>query len=421
MIDTSVPVLVLNAIHYGALGLTRTLGRLGVTVLSQAPHRFVPVFFSRYSRRNIVWDVNAHGAEKTIEHLIALGRQLGRPAVLIPTCDVTALLVADHDAALREWFVFPQQRPEVVHTLCSKRGLFNVARSLGIATPETSFPESRAEMLHFVGSVRFPLVLKTIENRLGENALRGIKIIVHDRETLIRRYDELEDPEHPNLMLQEYIPGNDDRNCMFNGYFNVNSDCLFGIAGRKIRQFPPYAGVTSLGVCCRNEFVEKSVKDFMKAIGYRGALDCGYRFDVRDGKYKVYDVNPRLGATFRLFVDNLGLDVARALYLDVTGQPVQAGVMQEGRTWIVEDIDLVSSLRYFSDRRLSLMDWTRSLRGLQETAIFAGDDPLPIVGRASQHLHTLLRAQTRPRKRRDARVREIGAEPTVSKQPGTFT
>jgi predicted ATP-grasp superfamily ATP-dependent carboligase len=83
-----------------------------------------------------------------------------------------------------------------------------------------------------------------------------------------------------------------------------------------IRQYPPYIGVTSLGVCVTNEAVKKQTKTFMKAIGYRGPLDIGYKYDDRTGQYKAIDVNPRIGTTFRLLVDTLGMDVARALYLD---------------------------------------------------------------------------------------------------------
>jgi len=56
----------------------------------------------------------------------------------------------------------------------------------------------------------------------------------------------------------------------------------------------------------------------------------GYRFDARDGKYKLLDVNPRIGSTFRLFAAQNGLDVARALYLDVTAQPVPCAQVSEG-------------------------------------------------------------------------------------------
>src|SRR2546430_17218802 len=167
-------------------------------------------------------------------------------------------------------------------------------------------------------------------------------VIVRSPSELLERYDRMEDPESPNLMLQEYIPGGDDCVWMFNGYFNENSDCLFAMTGKKIRQAPVYTGYTSLGICLENETVKKTTIEFMKKIGYRGILDIGYRYDARDGKYKLLDVNPRIGSTFRLFVAENGIDVVQALYLDLTGRPVVPGAAREGRQWFVADQDLVS-------------------------------------------------------------------------------
>jgi predicted ATP-grasp superfamily ATP-dependent carboligase len=183
------------------------------------------------------------------------------------------------------------------------------------------------------------------------------------------------DPEVPNLIIQEFIPGED---WMFDGYFDAGSQCLFGITGRKIRRFPVNTGVTSLGICLANETVFQTTTSFMRAIGYHGILDIGYRRDLRDGSYKVLDVNPRIGCTFRLFAAG-GLDVARALYLDITGQPVPPAAAAEGRKWLVEDFDLFSGLRSWREGTLSLKEWIRSFAGVQETACFAFDDPLPFL------------------------------------------
>jgi predicted ATP-grasp superfamily ATP-dependent carboligase len=117
----------------------------------------------------------------------------------------------------------------------------------------------------------------------------------------------------------------------------------------------------------------------MKAIGYRGILDIGYRYDRRDGQYKVLDVNPRIGCTFRLFTTTNGMDVARALYLDLTGQPVVPGQVADGRKWIVEDFDLLSAVKSRRDGALKLKDWVKSFRGVEEAACFALDDPLPFL------------------------------------------
>jgi D-aspartate ligase len=192
-------------------------------------------------------------------------------------------------------------------------------------------------------------------------------------------------------MLQEYIPGGDDTIWMFNGYFNESSECLVGFTGKKIRQSPVYTGPTSLGICLRNDTADRTTRAFMKAIGYKGILDIGYRYDSRDGLYKVLDVNPRIGATFRLFVAENGMDVARALYLDLTGQPVTPASVREGRKWIVEDADLVSCLNYRKDGKLTFMEWISSFRGVREAAFFAFDDLFPVFKRCMADIRTPFR------------------------------
>jgi D-aspartate ligase len=166
---------------------------------------------------------------------------------------------------------------------------------------------------------------------------------------------------------------------MFNGYFDESSECRLRFTGKKIRQSPPYTGATTLGVCEANPAVEQDTVRLMKAVGYRGILDIGFRFDERDGQYKLLDVNPRIGGTFRLFVGPNGMDVLRAMYLDLTGQPVPSTSLPEGRRWIVEPLDVLSSITYRRRGDITLPGWVRSLRGVREAAWFARDDPLPFV------------------------------------------
>jgi predicted ATP-grasp superfamily ATP-dependent carboligase len=314
-----------------------------------------------------------------VEYLLEAGRKIARRSILIPTTDDGAVFVADYAAALKECFLFPNQSPELARTLASKKGMYYLSKRLGIPTPETAFPQSREDVLTLMKSATFPIMLKGIDGvRLRRRTGKTMVIVRTERE-LVEHYDAMEDPDEPNLMLQEYIPGGDDTIWMFNGYFNQCSDPLVAFTGKKIRQSPVYTGSTSLGVCLENESVEKTTKQFMKAIGYKGIVDIGYRYDARDGQYKVLDVNPRIGGTFRLFVAEDGLDVARAFYLDLTGQPVAHAAARRGRKWIVEDCDLISSFRYHRDGRLTLKEWLRSLRGIEEAAFFAFDDPLPFV------------------------------------------
>lgn len=334
-------------------------------------------------RRELIWSIDGNSPEETVDYLLELGSRIGRHSILIPTDDVGTTLVEDNAQRLRERFLFPDQPPGLARSLSSKKEMYYLCKEMDVPTPAAVFPESRSDVLEFLDDAVFPVVVKGIDAWLIQRSFQatGVKsvVIAKDSADLLDIYDTAEVLGRPNLLLQEYIPGGMESVWMFNGYFDDRSDCLIGFTGRKLRQHPPYTGFTTLGECLRNDTVEQTTSEFMKKLGYKGVLDIGYRFDARDGQYKLLDVNPRVGGTFRLFVGANGMDVVRALYLDLTDQQVPSTTHIEGRKWIVENYDVLSCWRYYRDRKLSLRQWLRSLRRIREAAWFAFDDPLPML------------------------------------------
>jgi predicted ATP-grasp superfamily ATP-dependent carboligase len=366
--DHSTPVVILRSSRHGGLGIVRSLGRLGIPVWCVDANWWEPASRSRYCRGRFL--MNPPSVDRLRE---IAGKLPGRP-ILIPTTDPSTLWVAEHAAELRECYSFPIQDAALVHVLSDKARMQELAARMGVPTARAMVPRSKQEIDQFLETAVFPVVAKAIDADRLRRLAGGTKFVFHTHGELLTLYDKAGDSEDPAFLIQEFIPGED---WMFDGYFDGNSDCLFGITGKKLRRFPMNTGVTSLGICLHNDTVAQTTSRFMKAIGYRGILDIGYRYDQRDGQYKVLDINPRIGCTFRLFTGAEGTDVARALYLDMTGQPVPAAQPVEGRKWLVEDFDLITSLRLMRNRSLKFGDWARSFRGVQETACFALDDPLP--------------------------------------------
>jgi D-aspartate ligase len=379
--DTSVPVVVLRPDHYGSLSLIRSLGRIGVPVYCVGSDPKSPGMLSRYCRDKFITNVDTANPRELVEFLHGVARQLGGRPILTCTNDTSSTFIADHSESLRQSFLFPNICRDLVRTLCDKELMFYLCKKHGIPTAETSFPQSRQDILDFLasGAAVFPIMLKGIDGALLEQQGKPKMVIVRYAQELLEQYDRIEDPSNPNLMLQEYIAGGDDSVWMFNGYFNKDSECLLGFAGRKLRQHPVYTGATSLGILLRNNAVEETTREFMKAIRYRGVLDIGYRFDARNGQYKALDINPRVGATFRLFLAQNGMDVVRAMYLDLTGQIAPRALGIEGRKWVLENGDLISFRDYHRDGRITFLEWIRSFRGVQEGAWFAADDLVPFM------------------------------------------
>ena len=378
-----VPVVVLG-VHYGSLGIARSLGRLGISVHGVHDDVRVNALASRYFHRRHCWDFARSTADASVAFLQGIGRDLGGTAVLLPTTDDTAQLVADRASELRDTFRFQDNPPSLVRELRRKWEMSALAKRHGVPTPGTRLPATAAEALQFAEEMGYPLLLKSSDGaRLEARALPKM-VIVRSASELAAHYARMEDVTDANLMLQEYIPGSGEAVWMFNGYFDRNSDCVAGFTGRKLRQHPIRTGATSLGICLKNETVHRLTTGFMKAVGYHGIVDIGFRHDARDGRYKLLDVNPRIGATFRLFVGIDGTDVARILYLDLTGQPLASSEAREGRKWLDENRDYYSVREHRREGSLTGAGWLRSFMGADESAWFAWDDPVPAIRTAGE-------------------------------------
>ena len=220
------------------IGYRPNAGRLGVPVYLLDNDPSSPAFDSRYCRGSFVWDIDRSPVDESVRFLENIGRRLGR-TILIPTSDTGALFVAANVDRLQEWFHYPHVPADLVQSLYSKKSMHFLANRIGIPTPNAAFPESKADVLTFLEQAKFPIMMKPIEARCARSKVAQAKVIVRGSRELLANYEQMEDPGSPNLMLQEYIPGGETTSWMFNGYFNENSDCLFGLtAGKSARTRP---------------------------------------------------------------------------------------------------------------------------------------------------------------------------------------
>jgi D-aspartate ligase len=396
------PVLVLVPPTWiGGLGAMRSLGRLGVPVYGLAHRKRLVPNASRYCAGTFA--VGEEGrpigdAQSLVAGLLAAAERLGEGALLLAGTDEWAVFIAEHDEQLQPAFRFPRMPAELVAAIASKEGLHRLAGEHKVATPKIARPGNAEEAAALAKTLQYPVMLKPVVSRPDVT----YKAVAADADSLLRSYRIMEEtPDAPNVMLQEYIPGRDEDVWMFNGYFDWNSRCLVGFTGKKLRQQPPHMGHCSLGVCRQNRAVINTTVRFLESVGYRGIVDIGYRFDHRDGQYKILDVNPRLGGAFRLFVDANGLDVVRAFYLDLTEQPVPAPVPKDGRRWLREDSEILSLWQYRRTDGLRFWDWVRSVRSVDETATFSLLDPIPFIA----SMWRLIAETTRGRWQRRTRLR----------------
>jgi hypothetical protein len=404
-LDPSVPALVLrldrNPFHHGTLGAVRSLGRAGVEVHAVVESAASPVARSRHLRRAHPAVPGPDGPEALVELLLRVSDRIGRRAVLIAMDDCTAVHTAREARRLAGRFLLPAQPPRLPGRLADKAELARLCAAEGIPHPETVVPTSPAEAVAAVRRLGLPLVAKwsrpwLLPAAAGHAGLRSTTLVRTAAE--VRALYERGGGAGNLLLLQRYLPDSPESDWFFHGCFGGPGPrpdpetgtaagagrpvWLAGGSGRKELSWPPGTGLTAMGRWLPSPGVEAVALRLAARTGYRGILDLDFRRDPASGTPLLLDANPRPGAQFRLFTGPGGLDVVRALYLDLTGQPVPPRAEVPGRVFVAENYAPLSALLSVRGGAGRPRPGGRAHgpRGAGvETAWFAGDDPLPFL------------------------------------------
>ena len=377
-----IPALILKIGHYplhsGGVGAIRTLGRMGVPVYATTEDRFTPAAVSRYCTGTIRWRTT--GCEDPADlagGLAEIGRQIGRPAVAVPVDDEAAVLLAEQADELSEYFLFPRLAdPGLIRKLASKHELSALGQEHGFAVPRWAFAATPDEVSAFAATAAFPVVVKNAAPwvRRRAPAVPGTTVVGSAAELIAVASST---QEAPALLLQEYIPHQVAEDWIVHLYCDADSNCLALFTGVKTGSWPPNTGATASGIAVPNPALAHQVERFCKAVGFHGVADLDVRFDRRDQQYKLVDFNPRMGNQFRLFETPGGIDVIRAQYLNLTGEPVPPGDQVNGRRIVVEHIHPLSRL---GERGSGYRTPSAPGRSTEtELAWLAPDDPLPFL------------------------------------------
>ncbi len=377
--DPSLPVLVMRIgnypLHHGTLGVVRSLGRVGVPVYTVAEHAGTPAARSAYAAGTFVLPTTgAEPPDELVASMIEIAAGIGRRAAVVCTDDEAAVLVAENRDILAPHYALPEVPPTLPRRLASKLGLLELCAEHGVDTPAAVVPRNAGELERFAATCSFPLMAKNLEafTRLQRPAVRA-NTVVQDADELMALAAAWSEPY--GVLLQEYVPPEVAEDWIVHAYLPGDGRRGVAFTGFKLRSWPPYAGVTTRGRTVENDELSELSRRFCAAIGYRGIADLDWRLDRRDGRYKLLDFNPRVGAQFRLFDDAAGVDVVRALHLDLSGRPIPDAAMIEGRDLVLEHLDLAAALAYRRHPRQTppppLAQRSRRL------AWAAADDPVP--------------------------------------------
>ena len=316
-----------------------------------------------------------------IDALVALGPSLSARAPLFLSADEAVLLVSRHREALEPWYHIALPEHARVEMLVDKIGFARFAAAKALPIPRTAVVHDVHEARVLAGELRYPALLKpAVRAEAWARHTRRKAWKVFSAPELLAAYAEVEG-WGGRLLVQEWIPGPESNLFSCNTYLDRSAQPLATFVARKIRQWPPETGRSSLGVECRNAEVRDTAMRLFMAVGFHGPAYLEMKQDERDGRHWI--IEPNIGrATGRSAIAEAGgVELLLTQYRDLLGLPLpdQREQQPTGAKWIYLRWDLQASAVNMARGRLTPVQWWRSIRGPKYYAAWSRRDPLPFV------------------------------------------
>lgn len=384
--DQSLPGIVILGGAHGALALARSFGRQDIPVIFVIGDHPLPTF-STYVQESLTWPGTT--SADACRWLLDLARTHDLKNWLIVPCgDNEVTFVAENREFLRTEFRVISCDWPVLRQLCNKQLLAAAAANIGLACPANYSVRSIKDAEST--DINFPVILKPAV-RIERNAFTSAKAWrANSRAEFIDLYRDASSlVGFQDVVVQEFIPGGGKAQFSYAALWYAGSP-IAEMTACRLRQYPIEFGYTSTFVeVVENSTVRTLATNLLASIGFEGFVEVEFKFDARDGSYKILDVNPRPWSWFGL-CEAAGLDFPGLIEKAIAGQHPQTAHARPGYAWIHTVRDMVALTQLLMRGGFGWREYIAALSQKLTFAAFALDDPLPGLLEFPSTLYRLL-------------------------------
>jgi len=293
-IESTKPVALVLGGYINALSIVRQLGsaRLPVWVLdftySLATH-------SRYCKRSFI-DPKCNIDDGLLEALLKIGKLLNLRAVLYPTHDFHVRVMAENYDKLNNFYNVCIN-PKSAINIISKKWQYELCDQLDIPYPKTHYCETHEDIDAFLTSsigFAYPILLKPFSRSSDAKLGAEFRVqVARNHNEVLQLFDNIYQLSAGRFLASEIIPGGPENIWAYTGYCDRPGHVLAGWTGRKLTQRPRDFGVFSTAETRLNKTVHEQGIALLEAAEHVGVGQPEFKYDFRDGKYKLMEINPR--------------------------------------------------------------------------------------------------------------------------------
>ncbi|NLM06711.1 MAG: hypothetical protein GX219_07315 [Tissierellia bacterium] len=275
--------------------------------------------------------------------------------ILIASSDEYAAHAIKHKEELKDIYSMPFIDYRLFDRLSDKKSFYETCEEYGLDYPKTAFI-SRDNYREVENKFGYPVVLKA-SNSVKYLALdfEGKKkaFIIDSEEELRDVLNKIYQTQYDDYMiLQDFIPGDDSNMYVLNAYVNSAGEVSLMALGHSLMEDPSpdlignYLAITDTN----GDKIYPMYKKFLEEIAYTGFANFDMKYDRRDGKYKVFEINLRQGRS-SFFTTLAGANLSRALVDDfVEGKRGETTYPDKEFLWLGANFDTV--IEYVKDEEI---------------------------------------------------------------------
>lgn len=283
-----------------------------------------PVAHSRILDNVLVAD--GHDPRQLVDALLRVAAEhAGARLVLLANSDWLVRVVVQHRDELEPHYVVPFLGEELMDRLSDKATFAEVATELGIAVPRTIVQDfalaDDPAWAPVPVDVGYPLIAKAASSADYQDVEFAGKKKVFE----IRTPDELTAlwaslraaGFRGRFVVQELVPGDDTQMRSITAYVDSTGVItLLSSAHVLLEEHTPSGlGNPAAMVVTREDAMLEQARTFLRGVGYVGFANFDVKVDPRDGSFRFFEVNPRIGRN-NYYVTAAGANVARFLVED---------------------------------------------------------------------------------------------------------
>ncbi len=370
-------VIVLSA-HNIALGLVRSLGRAGIPTVVISYQKSDMAQASRYVKEAFSAPHPEELQQQFVEVVMDVAHRYPG-SIIMPADDATLVAASKHKEQLEACSTVACPDWDVVERLIDKKYTYELAEEIGVPAPRTMVPQTPEDARTYAARALYPCLVKPCQSHLYYERFKKKLVKVNNADELMAAYSEAAEAGM-EVMLQEFIPGDDSTGVNFNSYCE-NGRTLVEFTAEKVRISPPESGVPAVVISKKLPEITPAARKMLEALQLSGYSCMEFKKDARDGVYKLMEVNPRHNRSLLLAV-KCGINFPVIEYNHRLGREIPSPPsFRTGVYWIDGFKDMVAGRPYRKAGKLSFGSFIKPYLRPHIGATFSLTDPLPFLKR----------------------------------------